>query len=165
MTVALNISFEDLAIRQAADGLIALDRNLRGELLAPIGSALEFSTVERFDTNVGPDGQAWAPSYRALLQGGRTLANRGHLRDSIHFVLEDEAVEIGTADMRAGVHQFGATITAKSGGGLSFRLADGAHRVVQSVTIPARPFLGLSATDRGVVVQLAEDALAKAVQP
>ena len=72
--------------------------------------ALEATTVERFDTNVGPDGQAWEPSFRATIVGGKTLVDKGHLRDSIHSLAEDDAVEIGSADPRAAVHQFGATI-------------------------------------------------------
>lgn len=163
MSVALNISFDDLQIRTAADGLIALDQNLQTELLAPIGGALEASTVERFETSLGPDGQPWEPSLRAKITGGKTLAHHGHLRDSIHFVLEEGAVEIGSADIRAGVHQFGATIHAKTGAGLNFTLADGLRVTVDTVTIPERPFLGLSSDDRGEVIQLGEDALARAV--
>jgi len=37
------------------------------------------------------------------------------------------------------VHEFGATIRAKSGGRLKFRLADGSWRSAKSVRIPARP--------------------------
>lgn len=163
MTVALNISFDDLQIRSAADGLIALDRKLDEELLTPIGAHLEATTMERFETNLAPDGTPWLPSLRAKLTGTRTLVEEGNLRSHIYHVVSANAVEVGSPDVYSAVHQFGATISAKTSGGLSFRLADGAHRVVQSVEIPARPFLGLSTDDTGMIVRLSEDALARAI--
>lgn len=163
MSLGLNLTYDDLGVRRAVAGIQAVGGNLRSEIFAPIGMALEATTVERFETNVGPDGQAWEPSLRATITGGRTLVDKGHLRDSIHSVAEDDAVEIGTADMRAAVHQFGATIHAKTGAGLNFMLADGLGVTVDTVTIPERPFLGLSTDDAGMVVEIAHDALSRAL--
>ncbi|MNU42682.1 Phage virion morphogenesis family protein [compost metagenome] len=162
MSFNLSLTWDDLGIRRLADGLAALHADLRTEVLAPVGMALESTTIERFDTNVGPDGQAWEPSFRASITGGRTLVDKGHLRDSVHHIVEDDAVEIGSAHISAGVHQFGATIHAKTSAGLNFTLADGLGVTVDTVTIPERPFVGMSIEDGSIVVGIAEDALVRA---
>lgn len=162
--VNLTLTYDDLGVRRAAEGLIALGADLRSEVLTPIGAALETTTLERFDTNIGPDGEAWEPSLRAKITGGRTLVDKGHLRDSVHYALEGDAVEIGSAHESAAVHQFGAVIHAKTGAGLNFMLADGLKVTVDSVQIPERPFIGLSAEDGELVQGLAADALARAIE-
>ena len=47
-----------------------------------------------------------------------------------------------------GIHQTGGTIVPKNGKALMFRLPGGDWATVGKVTIPARPYLGLSAKDR-----------------
>ena len=158
----LNLTVDDLGVRAAAQGLRDLGADLRGELMVPIGMALESSTLERFETGTAPDGQPWALSYRAKITGGLTLVDSGSYRDSYHHVAEDAAVEIGSADIRAPALNFGAVIQAK-GDALTFRLADGGWRSAKSVTIPARPVVGLSAEDGVTVVALGEAALSRAV--
>ena len=49
---------------------------------------------------------------------------------------------------RAGIHQTGGVIRAKTAKGLAFTLANGESAVVGSVTIPARPYLGISEAER-----------------
>lgn len=180
MTAALTLSFED----GATPGLTALAKagaNLQ-PILARIGVLLEGSTVERFDAGRTPEGEAWKPSIRArggyevavgkprkdgsrrtrTAGAGKTLVDTGHLRGSITSVADDSSVEVGTNLIYAGVHQFGATISAKTAGGLKFTLADGSFHVRQSVTIPARPYLGLSAEDRVEIADVVSSALAAA---
>ncbi|MFI0477406.1 phage virion morphogenesis protein [Paracoccus jiaweipingae] len=122
-------------------------------LMEDIGLALETSARTRIaETNVSPDGVAWPKSFRVeTAQGGKTLFDTGRLRDSITHIAGPGEVEIGTNLIYAAVHQFGATITAKSAGGLFFRLADGTEVLVGSVTIPARPYLGISAQDEQLI--------------
>lgn len=159
--LGLTLTYDDLGVRAAADRLRDLGANLRSELFAPIGTELMSSTRARFDTGVGPDGEAWVPSLRAKMTGGKTLVKEGDLLDSIDGLVEDDAVEISTVWPYAAAHQFGATITGPNG--LAFRLADGGFRRVTSVTLPARPFLGLSPEDVDVIVDLAERALDRAM--
>lgn len=161
MSLNLTLTYDDLGVRAAADGLRDMGANLRTELFVPIGAALESTTIERFDTGVSPDGEAWVPSLRAKLTGGKTLQDKGHLRDSFHYEAEDGAVEIGSAHISAAAHQFGATITGPNG--LAFKLADGGFRKMASVTLPARPMVGLSVEDGAIVIDLGEAALARAV--
>lgn len=160
----LNLTFDDLGITQRMDRLANLGGpTLRSEVLEPIGATLEATTLERFDTGIGPDGEAWEPSLRVKLFGGQTLVETGILRDSYHYEVETSAVEIGSADIRAAIHQFGGFIYAKSAGGLSFTLADGLGVNVDRVEMPERPVVGLSIEDRGLVEGIAGDALARAV--
>lgn len=161
---SLTLSYDDLGIRATMTRLRILGVDLREEVLTPVGAALETSTRERFDTNVGPDGEAWEPSLRVSIFGGKTLNHHQHLRDSFHSEVEDAAVEVGSADIRAAVHHFGAVIHAKTGAGLSFTLADGLGVNVDTVVIPERPIVGLSTDDAGAVIGIAEDALARALE-
>lgn len=157
--VAIRLSFSDLG---ALGSLKAVQETL-GDLrpvLEDIGSELESSTVERFQTNVSPDGVAWPQSLRARESGGRTLVQSTALRDSVNYRVDgSNAVEVGAGGIArdyAAIHQFGGTITAK-GKALRFRLASGQFVTVRSVRIPARPYLGLSAADRKAIPEIAQE--------
>lgn len=160
--VAIRIGLADTGAAAALAGLAAVSADLR-PLLQDIGAELEMSTVERFDSNVGPDGVPWPQSIRAREKGGKTLVDNRWLMDSVSYRLDGSvAVEIGAggvAGKYAAIHQTGGTIRAKTGKGLRFRLASGNGPMVtvQSVRIPARPYLGLSAQDRDNVEELAVD--------
>lgn len=162
--VAFTISLDDLQVR---GGVAGIRRALtdRRPMLADIGAEIETSTLERFETNIAPDGSAWPQSLHSKVSGKPTLVRDGTLRDSVNFRVDgNDAVEIGAggaASEYAAVHQVGATITAK-GGALHFTLATGARVTVQSVKIPARPYLGLSAADREAIPQIVGEHLARA---
>lgn len=134
-----------------------------------IGELLVDSTKNRFDTSTAPDGSRWAPNAAATVLGhlanisgsfskktGRLtkkgakavmakkpLIESGLLQDSFAAEATDSGVAIGTNrfagdwDAGAAVHQFGSK--------------DG--------TIPARPFLGLSAQDEINVLELLAESL------
>lgn len=117
-----------------------------------IGGQLRQHVDERFEDGRGPGGVPWRQSWRAKEQNGQTLIDSGRLRQSITFRAGPSWVEIGTNVRYAAVHQFGATITAKTPKGLRFKAGVGqdgkpAWRRMMQVTIPARPFLGFDATD------------------
>ncbi len=135
-------------------------------LMQDLGLTLESATIDRFDSETAPSGERWKPSLRAKIEGGKTLSDRTTLRHSIHSVAGSSDVEVGTNLIYAGVHQFGATIRAKSEAGLRFRLPGGlGYRRVMEVEIPARPFLGLSADDEAEVIAQVEDYAAAAIGP
>lgn len=126
-------------------------RNPRG-LMDKIGREMVARTKLRFHSQTGPAGGPWPPSIRARMMGGRTLIEKGRLVDSITHEASDSSVAVGTNVIYAAIHQMGGTIRAKTAKGLRFRLPGGAgSRTVKSVTIPARPFLGLSGEDEGVI--------------
>lgn len=127
-------------------------------LMDQFGVYLESATIERFDNESAPDGSAWEQSIRAREDSGKTLTDTGQLRASITSQAARDSVAVGSNKIYAGVHQFGATITAKTERGLAFFLpGDLGFRRVMEVEIPARPFLGLSGEDETELLALSED--------
>lgn len=154
--VAFSFHLDDVAARAGVSGWRQALGDLR-PMLADIGAELESSTLNRFETNVAPDGKPWKQSLHSKVTGMPTLVGEGNLRDSVHYVLDgDSAVEIGAGGVArdyAAIHQVGGTITAK-GGALGFTLATGQFINVKSVTLPARPYLGLSTEDEAAIPQI-----------
>lgn len=159
MTGAL---FEISAPELARAGVVLTEIERRASALAPaldeIGMMLTTSTRRRFEEGRGPDGTPWIESGRAKAEGGRTLVDRGHLRDSITHRVEGHAVRVGTNRVYGGIHQFGGVIEGKSGS-LKFKTPGGGFVTVKSVTMPARPFLGLSDADRAEATVILEEFL------
>lgn len=122
-------------------------------LLAELGEYGLRSTRARFKTQTAPDGTAWAalqPWYQKEKRRNknRILTLNGYLRGQMTWQLVgDRMVEIGSNLPYAAVHQFGATIKPRAAKVLMFR-----GHVAKSVTIPARPYLGLSDEDRSEIV-------------
>ena len=123
--------------------------------MSAIGSFLETITRERFQSGQAPDGTAWKPSLRALITGGKTLLDTGRLVGSIVSEATDRSVEVGTNVIYAAIHQFGGTIRGKAGK-LQFRLANGQFVTKDAVTMPARPFLGVSSDDEQEILDSPE---------
>lgn len=126
------------------------------ELMTNIGAVLESSTRERIEeTKTSPDGAAWAPN----LEGTSILLWTGrHLRDSIAYIASANDVEVGSSWEFAHIHQDGATITPKNAKRLSFFLR-GRRVSARKVTIPARPFVGVSAEDEVEIQRITTDWL------
>jgi phage virion morphogenesis protein len=148
--VTLRVDIDEDGVSSALSDLIE-----RGDDLTPlmdsIGMGLEASITERFnETSVAPSGAPWTPSIAAREEGRRTLINSGNLRDSITHRAGRDEVEVGSNVIYAAIHQFGGTIKAKTSKGLRFKIGD---RFVtkNEVTIPARPFLGVSESDRDLI--------------
>jgi|LSQX01.1.fsa_nt_gb phage virion morphogenesis protein len=126
-----------------------------------IGEAMVTSTRLRFREGVDPEGKSWPPSLRAQ-SGGQTLRDTGLLANSIHAQARTNAVEIGTNDKRARVHQEGLEIRAKRARFLRFQV-DGTWVQVRKVQMPRRAFLGISEDDQreieSIVNRRIEEAL------
>ena len=123
-------------------------------LLAELGEYGLRSTRARFKTQTAPDGTAWTALRRWYQKEKRPNQNRiltlnGYLRGQMTWQLVgDRMVEIGSNLPYAAVHQFGATIKPRAAKVRMFR-----GHVAKSVTIPARPYLGLSDEDRSEIVE------------
>ena len=139
----VSISIDDSRIRAALQRLVNLGGNQK-EMMKAIATAGESGTRERFDTQTGPDGKPWKPSIRAQISDGKTLTLKGHLRDSIVSDSGDDYAQWCTNKIYAAIHQFGGVIRAKTARGLFFKLANGSGRRVKQVTMPARPYLGIT---------------------
>lgn len=143
--------------------------------LGVIGEKLLRSHKDRYDTERDPEGRPWAPlsdktlrrkmlkgvrrgkgGRRSLtgrggstkagairaLAGAKILVESGHLRDELRYqVLGGTTLELGTSYIYGATHQFGDP----------------------DRNIPARPFLGLSAADRRMVLEVIQHHLQRAL--
>lgn len=135
--------------------------------LSAAAEGIRTSTVERFQSQRDPDNRPWEPSIRAVGTGGKTLIETASLMTSIRAESDSSGATVGTNDIRAATHQFGAerTIRAKRGKYLTFKVG-GKWRRVESVriNIPARPFLGISEEDELEIKEIIEAVVEEAVR-
>ena len=152
-----------------------------------IGQYGESSTRLRFARQVGPDGQRWKASKRAQKTGGQTLRLKGHLLASITYRANNNNAEWGTNKVYGPIHQFGGTINRaafsstlrlRTGkGGALLRQKDHSNLAVfakkshkkaverrytvgaHTITMPARPFLGVNAADGAEMIALVKEAV------
>lgn len=120
---------------------------LRKQLMDRLATYGHSSTVERFDTQTAPDGNKWKESHRAKEAGGLTLVKTPRLAVSFSTASTATSAAWGTNLPYAKTHQFGAIITPKNKKALAFRI-NGKLIIVKSVTIPARPMLGVNEYDK-----------------
>ncbi len=135
---------------------------LRGALNA-MAEGLRTSTVERFEAEESPEGKPWKPSVHASGEnGGKTLTQTGKLKSSIRKRVSGSGLAVGTNDIRAATHQFGdtRTIRAKNQKYLRFQVGGQWRRAASvRITIPPRPFLGISEADEQEIRETLEEAL------
>lgn len=103
-------------------------------LMEEIGEYVLSQTLLNFAQEKTPDGERWKPSRRAERDGGKTLQDRGHLRDSYAYEASRRKVDIGSNMIYAAIHHFGG----KAGRG-------------KKATIDPRPALGITDTDRAEI--------------
>lgn len=130
--------------------------------LASIGQELRTSTIERFREERTPEGKKWDSSIRSEQTGDKTLTDTAVLRNSIKVKVSESGIAVGTNDIRAATHQFGdtRTIRAKRGKYLRFQINGSwvsTPRV--KITIPKRPFLGVSENDQKEIREELETAV------
>ncbi|MQX36821.1 phage virion morphogenesis protein [Roseospira navarrensis] len=160
------IRIDDADLRRAGHALDALvrDADRAHDLMDEIGAALVTSVQQRFQAGRSPDGDRWTPSRRAARTGGQTLVDRGHLRDSITHAADSRSARVGTNLIYARIHQLGGQIRARAGGALAIPLPDGGVALRKSVTLPARPYLGISADDREEIGDIIRERLRDALR-
>jgi phage virion morphogenesis protein len=132
---------------------------------AVIGSAMRGSTLERFKRGKDPTGKRWQTSIRAAEDGGKTLIRSAQLRNSVRAKSDDSGFAIGTNLKYAATHQFGEkgrTIRAKRAKALRFQVGGRwVSKQKVKVSIPARPYLGLSDEDMQEIKGTIEDFIAR----
>ena len=159
--ITIDVHLEEGGDAQAALRRMAESLDDAREVLEDIGRRLVASTVRRFERTAGPDGRPWPTSIRAREEGGLTLTDTGRLRGSITHQVLPRAVRVGTNVPYAATHQFGAEIRPRRARALKFRVA-GQWATKQSVSVPARPFLGVSRDDEAEIARIVEDGLRRA---
>lgn len=148
------------------DALLARLEHMSGidkaGVMNAIAEGLRTSTVERFASEESPEGTKWKPSVRASRQGGKTLTNSVGLKNSIKAQADGAGAAIGTNLVYAATHQFGdeRTIRAKKSRYLRFQIGDRWVSVPSvRISIPARPFLGISKEDEEEIKAILDEAL------
>lgn len=129
-------------------------------LMRAIGVGLVTTTQQHFRDETDPDGNAWAPlnpAYAEIKRGPGILRASLMLQRSITFEAGVASVTVGSNRIYAAIHQFGGKIVPKNAKALQFKMgAAGGFVRVQSVTIPARPYLGFGAKEIEVTLDVVE---------
>ena len=160
-------------------GFVNRARNMR-PVLAEIGEDMVGFTKQRFSTATAPDGSAWAPN--SALTMARYSANFARKKDgtltkasaakiagkkpltgetkalgsTINYQLNDGTVSIGSPMVYAATQQFGA----KSGEfGFGIYASRNGSFPIPWGNIPARPFLGVSESEKAHIVDLVRSYL------
>ncbi|PMB01366.1 phage virion morphogenesis protein [Fischerella thermalis CCMEE 5273] len=144
----LTIRVDDREIQQALGQLQTRLSNLL-PVFKNIGEYMVLATTERFDNEVDPQGNSWHPLTTATIARKqrkgkilKILQQDGDLRRTIVYQASVDRVEIGTNRIYGAIHQFGGQAGRR-----------------RSVTIPARPFLGVSESDKSEILAIIEDYL------
>ncbi|AWB06811.1 phage virion morphogenesis protein (plasmid) [Azospirillum humicireducens] len=185
-----SIRIDDAALRRLLGGLAASAEDMT-DLMVQLAGQMELDTQRRFEEQRGPDGNPWPPSLRALTQNGETLTDTARLRQSIGSRVTRNTAEVGTNVVYAAIHQFGGTVqmperqqtlywhhrgdTGSADWQSSRTFKDWkfskrsranyseVHTVkAHSITMPARPFLGINEAGMAVLGEIARDWLAGA---
>lgn len=144
--VAVQIGIDDKDVQAALGALEAAMADMT-EPMDSIGAGLDASWVARFENETGPDGIKWTPSARALLTGGQTLTDRGHLRASGTHIASRHSVEQGSNLVYAHAQHAGSKVGRN-----------------HAVELPARPIAGIDDDDAIMIHDEIHDWLAGALQ-
>lgn len=175
--ITIDATVDDAQVRAALERLARKAAD-PAPALREIGEVLWISTRARFGTQTAPDGSAWAPNSAVTL--GRMLAAKkgsykksgalsakgakrlgakkpltltGILADTLarQLTAGGQGVEVGTNRVYGAVQQFGAAQGAFG--------RDRRNHPIPWGTIPARPYLGVSAQDRTDILRVLTDYL------
>lgn len=154
----INITGSTARITGALERLERLGRQPQ-EFLRALGLQQIERTQTRIREGVTPEGTPFAP-LNPLYAAGKPagvgiLQSTGNLRNHLTTALHGSTLIWGSNLEYAAVHQFGAVIRRRSAPALVFRIGGSWFRK-QSVTIPARPYLGFNGEDREAAVATLE---------
>lgn len=131
-------------------------------VMQDLGEFLVQSTQDRMLKGQQPDGTPFAPRTETTLAlyaakgfrfGAQPLNKSGEMRQQLNYQASADGLTWGSNAIQAAVMQFGARQGAFGSNAKGTPLPWG--------NIPARPFLGLSDTDRSAVVEELEGWLAR----
>jgi phage virion morphogenesis protein len=177
----INIQYDDKQVMGAMQRLMQASSRMRPAFQS-IGEYLVLSIKRRFQTSTAPDGTVWAANSEATMmamlhkRGGLSkktgkITKRGQglasakkpligesqqLSTKIHYVADDQSVQVGSARTYAAVQQFGAKRGefGRSKRGSPIPWGD----------IPARPFLGVSTEDKLAILDILEEHIEAALR-
>lgn len=139
--LVLKTRLDDIKAIALLQGLERLDTR---PLFDEIGSYAISQLQRRLQEGVDVEGNDLQPSQRALDEGGKTLVDHGHLRDSYTYnvFLSGEGVEVGSDLVYSAIHHFGGE-TGRN----------------HATELPARPVLGINDEDEQEIDDIAFDFL------
>lgn len=151
----------DIGGLEGAVGLLGRITGLpENELLDLLGRQIQQQTRDRIeDEKTAPDGGPWKPNR----SGTPTLYREGNLSRSIEYEPAGSTVAVGSSLIYARIHQLGGEIRPVTARALHFKGRDGSDVFAGSVTIPARPYLGLSDENRQDILEATVDFVRRKV--
>ena len=148
-----------LVVRVNVSGFDTIDAVL-ARLTAPQGETLIEALARLMREQIrerliaggpSPDGAAWKPNR----EGRKPVLHRsGALARSIDYAVSGNQAVVGSGLVYAAIHQYGGTIVPKAGKALAFKVGN-RNVFAKKVTMPARPYVGLSGEDRAELVAAA----------
>ena len=162
----IEIKYDDRELRGVHKGFKRLQQLAKDPrpVLGDFGEALLRSTRQRFDDHKSPKGTPWTPLSTLTRQRKRNprmlVENpQAGLKATLAWqVIGSDTVAVGSNKKYAATHQFGAIIRPKKAKALAIPTVAGVI-FAKKVTIPARPFLGLSEDDEGDLRNILADYL------
>lgn len=144
-------------------------------VLNALGAGIVRHTEQRMNAGVDPRGVRWDsyaplnPYYASSKKGPGILIASRQLQESLIWRSQGNVLVWGSNKIYSRIHQLGGIIQPKNKRQLSFTMgwdSDGKPRWwhVDSVEIPARPYLGFTDQDRQYLVEELEDYLARALR-
>jgi phage virion morphogenesis protein len=165
----IRLQYDDAAVIGLLKRLVKVASDAT-PVMAEIADRMVSATQDRFRAGKGPDGTPWKPSRRVQeALGGKalTLVDSGHLMGSLSRRATRDSAEWGVNRVYAAIHQFGGVIRPKKGKALKFSVPvrGGKPRffMLKSVTIPARPYLGVNDDDQATIVKTLTQRIEEAI--
>ncbi len=150
--ISWTVKIDDAQMRSELARLTGRMENARG-FYKDVGEHLLNKVADRFEDERSPDGSPWqrlAPATVAsrLRTNGNApltiLRVTGTLAGSFNYAADDDQVRVGSGAVQAALQHFGGEAGRN-----------------HSVTVPARPILGLEPDDAQAIADMAEDWLAE----
>lgn len=155
MAIAITITTESSPLEAIFKLLGAYERE-ESKLFNELGSELLEQVQLRFMNGVSVDGNPWVQSWRAEMQGGQTLRDKGILMNSYTYNVLPNGVEVGTNVEYAAPLHFGALILPKNGAYITFNVG-GQYRRVKQVVLPPRTQLGINPENEESLLNIVGD--------
>lgn len=155
----IDVEIDDQSTRDLINELKRRMGNLT-PVMDAVGQIIQSGTQQRFVDQQAPDGTPWEALSQVTLdrrrkagKGAQILRDTGRLMNSISYRVNGDSVSVFTNVIYAPTHQLGAQ--------------QGAYRASPPIPwgdVPARPFLGYSASDEDAVLEILQGYL-QANQP
>lgn len=126
--VSMRVTFDDAVLRKHLAALALAKPEKFTALLGDIGEDIVGDVQDNIRAQRLADGSAMLQSQAAKDRKGKTLQDRGHLRDSYVYQIGGGVLQVGSNMVYAAIHHFGGR-TGRGG----------------KTMIPARPVLGVNA--------------------